>query len=59
MPVVRITWFSGRTQKQKAELAKALTESIVKIGKTKAEDVWIIFEDIGKENWAFAGKMAE
>ncbi len=58
MPIVRVTWFAGRTKEQKDELAKAITEAIVRIGKTKAESTLVIFEDVAKENWAQAGVLA-
>ncbi len=58
MPIVRITWFAGRTKEQKAELAKAITEAVVRIGQTKAESTLIVFEDVPKENWAQAGTLA-
>lgn len=57
MPIIRVTWLAGRTAEQKAELAKAFTESIVRIGKTSAEGTTIVFEDVPKENWASAGVL--
>ncbi|MHB1131907.1 MAG: tautomerase family protein [Chloroflexota bacterium] len=57
MPVVRVTWFAGRSHEQKAELARAMTELIVRIGKTSAEHTQIIFEDVPKENWASGGTL--
>lgn len=57
MPVVTIRWLAGRTREQKAELARAITEAIVRIGKTTAESTHIIFEDVSKENWADAGVL--
>ena len=58
MPNVLIQWYAGRTDQQKRELATAITDAVVKIGKTTPEAVHILFEDIEKKNWAVAGKLA-
>ena len=58
MPVVRVAMWPGRTQAQKAELAKAITDAIVRIAKTTPEGTTVIFEDVAKENWAQGGKLA-
>jgi len=57
MPVIRVSMWKGRTHEQKAELAKALTEVMVRIGKTSPEATTIIFEEIEKENWASGGVL--
>lgn len=57
MPIVRVTWFAGRSHEQKAELARAITEAVARIGKTTAEATQVIFEDVPKENWATAGVL--
>lgn len=58
MPIVRVEMWPGRTRAQKAELAKAITDAIVKIAKTTPEATTIVFEDVAKENWAIGGKLA-
>jgi len=58
MPIVRVEMWPGRTREQKAELAKAITEAVVRIAKTTPEATTIIFEDVDKENWAVAGVLA-
>ncbi|MHB1414076.1 MAG: tautomerase family protein [Chloroflexota bacterium] len=58
MPIIRVTWFAGRTKEQKAELAKAITEAVVRIGKTSADHTTIVFEDTAKEDWASGGVLA-
>ena len=58
MPVIRISMFTGRTQAQKAELARVMTEAMVTIGKTTPEATYLIFEEVPKENWAVAGVLA-
>ncbi len=58
MPIIRVEMWPGRTRVQKAELAKAITEAMVKIAKTAPDATTVIFEDIAKENWAIGGKLA-
>ena len=58
MPIVRVEMWPGRTRAQKAELAKAITEAMVKIAKTTPEATTVVFKDIAKENWAIGGKLA-
>jgi 4-oxalocrotonate tautomerase len=55
MPIIRVSLWSGRTKEQKAELAKALTETMSNVGKVPAEAVTIMFEELPKENWATKG----
>ncbi len=58
MPIVRVSMHSGRTPAQKAELARAITEAVVKIARTTPEATTVIFEDVPKENWATGGVLA-
>ena len=58
MPIVRIEMWPGRTHAQKAELARAITDAVVTIGHTTPEATLVIFEDVGKENWAQGGVLA-
>ena len=58
LPIVKIEMFAGRTHAQKAELAKAITDDVVRIAKTTPEAVTIVFEDVERDNWAEAGKLA-
>ena len=58
MPIVRVELWTGRTPQQKSELAKAITDAVVKIAKTSADQTIVLFEDIDKGNWAQNGKLA-
>jgi len=57
MPVLRVSLWTGRTKEQKAEMAVALTEAMVRIGKMSPEAVTIQFEELPKENWATGGQL--
>ena len=58
MPVVRVEMWPGRTQAQKAELARVITEAMVTIAHTTPESTIVIFDDVAKENWAVSGVLA-
>ncbi len=58
MPTVQVYWFEGRTQEQKKELAKAITDAVARIGKTTPEATHVIYHDVKKSDWAVGGVMA-
>jgi len=58
MPIVRVEMWTGRSQSQKQELARAITDALVNIGQTTPEATIIVFQDVDKENWAQAGVLA-
>ncbi|PYO48330.1 MAG: 4-oxalocrotonate tautomerase [Candidatus Rokuibacteriota bacterium] len=58
MPNITIQWYAGRTDQQKRELTQAITQAMVTIGKTTADQVHIVFQDIEKSNWGHNGKLA-
>jgi 4-oxalocrotonate tautomerase len=58
MPNITIQWYAGRTNDQKRDLTKAITEAVVKIGKTTPDQVHIVFQDIEKSDWGWNGKLA-
>jgi len=57
MPVVRVTWWAGRTCEQKTQVAKDITEAMVKQG-IPPEATQVVFEDVPLENWCTAGVPA-
>ena len=58
MPIIKVEMWPGRTHEQKAALAKAITDAVVSIARTTPEATIVVFEDVAKENWAQAGKLA-
>lgn len=55
MPLITVSMYPGRTQKQKSEFAKAVTKSAAEILKTKESHVIVVFEDNPRENWFLEG----
>ncbi len=58
MPIVTVQMWPGRTQAQKAELARRITDAIVAVANTTPDATIVVFEDVGKENWAVGGVLA-
>jgi len=57
MPFIHIHWYEGRSDEQKLELARRITDAMVEVGKTSAEHVWIRFEDSKKSDWVMGGEQ--
>jgi 4-oxalocrotonate tautomerase len=58
MPNITVQWYAGRTPQQKREITAAITDAMVKIGKTTPEQVHIVFLDVEKSDWGVNGKLA-
>jgi 4-oxalocrotonate tautomerase len=57
MPVVRVSWFEGKSHAEKKLVAAEITQSIVKNTGTDAKYIYVIFEDIKAANWAGSGEL--
>ena len=57
MPVITVEWLEGRTQQQKATLAEALTRAFTDIADVPQDQVWIVFRDVKRSDWAMGGKL--
>ena len=59
MPVVKIEWLAGRTPQQKARLAEAITQTFVDVVHVQKDQVWIVFEDVPRSDWAMGGRLLD
>ena len=57
MPVITVEWLEGRTAQQKAVLTEAITNAFIDEAKVKPEQVWIVFRDVKRSDWAMSGKL--
>jgi 4-oxalocrotonate tautomerase len=57
MPVITVEWLEGRTAQQKARLAEALTKAFGEVAGVPKEQVWIVFRDVKRADWAMAGRL--
>ncbi|HBH96289.1 MAG TPA: 4-oxalocrotonate tautomerase [Candidatus Omnitrophica bacterium] len=57
MPIVTVEWLEGRTPQHKARLSEAITTALMGIVGVSKEQVWIVFRDVKRSDWAMAGKL--
>ena len=58
MPNITVQWYAGRTDEQKRQIVAAITEALVRIGKTAPDQVHVVFQDVEKSNWGVNGRLA-
>ena len=58
MPIIRIEMWEGRTLEQKRELVEVLTRETARIADSKPESIYVVIEDVKKENWGAGGKLS-
>lgn len=57
MPLVTIRLLEGRTLRDKEALAEEITRAVMKAAKVDRDHVWVIIEEIKRENWAVGGAL--
>lgn len=55
MPIITVSLFSGRTQREKDRLAEAITESACKILGVEKKEVIVVFQEEPHGNWYSEG----
>jgi 4-oxalocrotonate tautomerase len=55
VPVVTVQMLSGRSDDQKRSLVKAMTDAMVTTCGVSADAVWVIVNEVERENWAAGG----
>jgi phenylpyruvate tautomerase PptA (4-oxalocrotonate tautomerase family) len=50
MPFVHVHWFEGRSDAQKAEIAKRIEEALGEIAGVPPEHCWVKFSDSAKSD---------
>lgn len=55
MPVVRVSFYEGRSVEKKRRIAQAITEALAEIGGSKPHAVHVIFENIAREDFVIGG----
>ncbi len=48
MPFVEIHWYEGRSDEQKAEIAKRVEDALVEVAGVAPEHCWVKFADTAK-----------
>jgi 4-oxalocrotonate tautomerase len=55
MPIITISTYSGKTQREKDRLAESITEDVIKIFRVEKKDVIIVFQEQPHGNWYAEG----
>ena len=58
MPIVKVLMYGGRSQQQKDELAKAITDAIETIAKAPRDQTIVVFHEVAKEHYYIGAKRA-
>lgn len=57
MPVITIRLLEGRTQEQKRELTKVISEAVSRIANTPLDGVHVIIENVPRTDWSRGGVL--
>ena len=55
MPRVRVEWLNTRTEEQRADLARRITDAMVAVVDVKPDQVTVIFDEIDPRHQAKGG----
>ena len=55
MPVVRVSFYEGRSPGQKREIAEVITDALVRIAGSKRAAVNVLFDNHTKDDWVIGG----
>ena len=55
MPVVRVSFYEGRSIEQKREIAEIITDALVRVAGSKREAVNMLFDNHAREDWVIGG----
>jgi len=55
MPIVTVSMYSGKTQREKDRLAETITEDVAKILNIDKKEVIIVFQEASHGNWYVSG----
>lgn len=59
MPYVNIQILEGASREQKAQLVREVTDTLVRVLGKKPEHTHIVIQEIGEQNWGFAGLLTD
>lgn len=59
MPFVHIHWYEGRTDEQKAELAKRIEAALIEVAGVPPEHCWVKFSDSKRSDFVIGEPESE
>ncbi|WP_237204069.1 tautomerase family protein [Rothia endophytica] len=55
MPLLKVSYASVQNEEKKAELIAELTKTTARVLGTQESSVWVILDEVPRENWGVAG----
>lgn len=59
MPYVNIQVTKGVSKKQKAELVKDVTDSLIRVLGKNPDHIHVVIQEIDEEDWGFSGLLTD
>lgn len=59
MPYVNVRILKGATRKQKAQLVKEITDSLVRVLNKNPEYTHVVIDEVAEANWGFGGLLTD
>ena len=56
MPIVKVLMYAGRSQQQKDDLARAITDAMENIAKSPRDHTIVVFQEVAKEHYYIGAK---
>jgi 4-oxalocrotonate tautomerase len=57
MPYVNVKMVGSLSEDQKAKIAQSITQTLQEVAYKPPEYVYVVFEEIDRENWAMGGTL--
>ncbi|MEA3476334.1 MAG: 4-oxalocrotonate tautomerase family protein [Candidatus Cloacimonadota bacterium] len=57
MPYINLKTLGKLTEYQKSEISKQFTETLEKVANKSKNSVYIVIDEVERENWAVGGKL--
>jgi len=57
MPIIRVEMLEGRSIEKKRELVTTLTRETARIAGCPEDSIYVVIEDVKRENWGVAGQL--
>ena len=58
MPIVNVLMYGGRSQQQKDDLARAITDAMENIAKSPRDHTIVVIQEVAKEHYYIGAKRA-
>ncbi|GAA5006964.1 4-oxalocrotonate tautomerase family protein [Kitasatospora paranensis] len=56
MPFINVKQLAGRTEEQRAEIARELTAAYARVTGVDPGVIWVAIDEVPLENWSLAGE---